>query len=97
MNRSGTQSKTAAERGRWSSRRKTEVVLRILRGEALDALSRDASTPRSPPGGPKATYRPACRTCPPAPAAPGRAQSLPLLRGAGDAVLLLSRIGRGDT
>ena len=32
---------TAAERGRWSSRRKTEVVLRILRGEALDALSRE--------------------------------------------------------
>jgi hypothetical protein len=28
------------DRGRWSSRRKTEVVLRILRGETLDALSR---------------------------------------------------------
>ncbi len=27
--------------GRWSSRRKTEVVLRILRGETLDALSRE--------------------------------------------------------
>jgi transposase-like protein len=31
----------AAERGRWSSRRKTEVVLRVLRGEDLDALSRE--------------------------------------------------------
>ncbi len=30
-----------ADRGRWSSRRKTEVVLRILRGEELDALSRE--------------------------------------------------------
>ena len=29
------------ERGRWSSRRKTEVVLRVLRGEDLDALSRE--------------------------------------------------------
>src|SRR5919199_787311 len=41
MNRSGTHSEMAAERGRWSSRRKTEVVLRLLRGEALDALSRE--------------------------------------------------------
>src|SRR5215208_8191377 len=41
MNRSGSHSETVAERGRWSSRRKTEVVLRILRGEALDALSRE--------------------------------------------------------
>lgn len=31
----------AADQGRWSSRRKTEVVLRILKGEALDALSRE--------------------------------------------------------
>ena len=30
-----------AERGRWSTRRKTEVVLRVLRGEDLDALSRE--------------------------------------------------------
>ena len=30
-----------AERGRWSSRAKLEVVLRILRGEDLDALSRE--------------------------------------------------------
>jgi transposase-like protein len=29
------------ERGRWSSRRKTEVVLRVLRGEDLDMLSRE--------------------------------------------------------
>ena len=29
------------ERGRWSSRRKTEVVLRVLRGADLDALSRE--------------------------------------------------------
>jgi hypothetical protein len=31
---------SAGERGRWSSRRKLEVVLRVLRGEPLDALSR---------------------------------------------------------
>ena len=41
MNRSRAQSEAAAERGRWSSRRKMEVVLRLLRGEALDALSRE--------------------------------------------------------
>ena len=29
-----------ADRGRWSSRRKLEVVLRVLKGEELDALSR---------------------------------------------------------
>ena len=29
------------ERGRWTSRRKMEVVLRLLRGEDLDALSRE--------------------------------------------------------
>jgi hypothetical protein len=29
------------ERGRWSSRRKLEVVLRVLRGEDLDALPRE--------------------------------------------------------
>jgi transposase-like protein len=32
---------SGVERGRWSSRRKTEVVLRVLRGEDLDALSRE--------------------------------------------------------
>ena len=31
----------SGERGRWSSRRKTEVVLRVLRGEDLDGLSRE--------------------------------------------------------
>ena len=31
----------ASDRGRWSSRRKTEVVLRLLRGEDLDSLSRE--------------------------------------------------------
>ena len=29
------------DKGRWSSQRKTEVVLRLLRGETLDALSRE--------------------------------------------------------
>jgi len=29
------------DNGRWSSRRKTEVVLRLFRGETLDALSRE--------------------------------------------------------
>ncbi len=29
------------ERGRWTSRRKVEIVLRILKGEPLDALSRE--------------------------------------------------------
>jgi transposase-like protein len=33
--------RASSERGRWSSRRKTEVVLRALRGEDLDALSRE--------------------------------------------------------
>jgi len=31
----------APERGRWSSRRKLEAVLRLLRGESVDALSRE--------------------------------------------------------
>ena len=34
-------SEPVGERGRWSSRRKQEVVLRVLRGEDLDALSRE--------------------------------------------------------
>jgi hypothetical protein len=33
--------RTSGERGRGSSRRKTEIVLRVLRGEDLDALSRE--------------------------------------------------------
>ncbi len=41
MSCSRSHSEKAPERGRWSSRRKTEVVLRLLRGEALDALSRE--------------------------------------------------------
>jgi predicted RNase H-like nuclease (RuvC/YqgF family) len=31
----------ASERGRWSSKRKAEIVIRILKGEDLDALSRE--------------------------------------------------------
>src|ERR671926_992969 len=41
MTRAHTGSETAPERGRWTSCRQTEVVLRLLRGEALDALSRE--------------------------------------------------------
>ncbi len=37
----GEERGSSGERGRWSSRRKTEVVLRVLRGEDLDALSRE--------------------------------------------------------
>lgn len=33
--------KSKAERGRFSSRKKTEAVLRLLRGEDLDLLSRE--------------------------------------------------------
>ena len=29
------------DKGRWSSRRKAEIVLRLLKGETLDALSRE--------------------------------------------------------
>ena len=36
-----SKSKRTPERGRWSSQRKAEVVLRLLRGEDLDALSRE--------------------------------------------------------
>ncbi len=39
--RSGDSSTERAERGRWSSRRKLEVVLRVLRGEDLDVLARE--------------------------------------------------------
>lgn len=34
--------KTKTERGRFSSRKKMEVVLRVLRGDDLDLVSRDA-------------------------------------------------------
>jgi transposase len=30
---------------RWSAQRKTELVMRLLRGEALDAVSRDSQVP----------------------------------------------------
>ena len=38
---SNGRSASRTERGRFSSRRKTEAVLRLLRGEELDALSRE--------------------------------------------------------
>lgn len=41
MNRASEGSSSRPERGRWSSRRKTEIVLGVLRGEDLDALSRE--------------------------------------------------------
>jgi hypothetical protein len=37
---SGADEGDGHEKDRWSSRRKTEVVLRIFRGETLDALGR---------------------------------------------------------
>ena len=36
---------TAAEVKRWSASRKKEVVLRLLRGEPVDAISREVSVP----------------------------------------------------
>src|SRR5919206_4057932 len=41
MSRPSEGSPSRPERGRWSSRRKAEIVLRMLRGEDLDALSRE--------------------------------------------------------
>ena len=38
---SGADEGERSDKGRWSSRRKTEIVLRIFRGETLDALSRE--------------------------------------------------------
>lgn len=35
----------SAEPKRWSARKKTQVVLRLLRGEALDEVSRDVGVP----------------------------------------------------
>ena len=35
----------AAEVKRWSAARKKEVVLRLLRGEPVDAVSRDVAVP----------------------------------------------------
>ena len=37
----GKGAKAAEERGRWSAKKKREAVLRLLRGEDLDAVSRD--------------------------------------------------------
>lgn len=37
----GKASRKAGEKGRFSSRLKTEAMLRLLRGEELDALSRE--------------------------------------------------------
>jgi hypothetical protein len=38
---SGADEGERSDKGRWSSRRKTEIVLRLFRGETLDALSRE--------------------------------------------------------
>jgi hypothetical protein len=38
---SGADEGDRQDKGRWSSRRKTEIVLRLFRGETLDALSRE--------------------------------------------------------
>ena len=38
---SGADEGNRQAKGRWSSHRKTEVVLRLFRDEALDALSRE--------------------------------------------------------
>ena len=39
--RTTTSPASSGDRGRWSSRRKTEIVLRLLRGEDLDSVSRE--------------------------------------------------------
>jgi hypothetical protein len=41
----GSSPGTAAEVKRWSASRKKEVVLRLLRGEPVDAISRELSVP----------------------------------------------------
>jgi hypothetical protein len=41
----GGEASAAAEVKRWSTGRKKEVVLRLLRGESVDALSREVSVP----------------------------------------------------
>jgi len=40
-------SKNRVERGRWTSQRKMEVVLRLLKGEDLDAVSRELNVKSS--------------------------------------------------
>ncbi len=42
----GSALRAAAEVKRWSSGRKKQVVLRLLRGESADALSRELAVPR---------------------------------------------------
>ena len=44
------------ERGRWSAKAKREAVLRLLRGEAIDALSRARR---------RTSARPICGLCSP--------------------------------
>lgn len=41
----GSASSAAAEVKRWSAGRKKQVVLRLLRGESVDALSRELAVP----------------------------------------------------
>jgi hypothetical protein len=41
----GSEPAAAAEVKRWSAGRKKEVVLRLLRGEPVDAISREVSVP----------------------------------------------------
>jgi len=41
----GSEPGAAAEVKRWSAGRKKEVVLRLLRGESVDAISREVSVP----------------------------------------------------
>jgi transposase len=41
---------------RWSSQRKTELVLRLLRGEPLDAVSRESQVPAHELGGWKRVF-----------------------------------------
>ena len=42
-----TKNDKQVERGRWTSPRKMETVLRLLRGEELDAVSRELSVKAS--------------------------------------------------
>ncbi len=42
---SGTNSEPKELPERWSAPRKTELVLRVLRGESLDSVSRDSQVP----------------------------------------------------
>ncbi len=42
---SGTHSEPKELPERWSAPRKTELVLRLLRGESLDSVSRDSQVP----------------------------------------------------